>query len=38
MELDVDIENIRFLEDKEHDQENVHFAALVVQDEVFSDE
>jgi hypothetical protein len=38
MDLDVDIENIQFPDDEEHTQENVQCVALVVQDEVFSDE
>jgi hypothetical protein len=38
MDLDVDIENIWFPDDEEHTQENVQSVALVVQDEVFSDE
>jgi hypothetical protein len=35
IDLYVDIENIRFLDDEEHTQENVQSAALAVQDEVF---
>jgi hypothetical protein len=38
MDLDVDIENIWFSDDEECAQENVQFAALVIQDEVFFDE
>ena len=38
MDLDVDIENILFLDDEEHTQENVQSIALAVQDEVFFDE
>jgi hypothetical protein len=38
IDLDVDIENIWFLDEEEHAQENVQSATLVVKDEVFFNE
>jgi len=38
MDLDVDIENIQFIDDEEYTQVNVQSVALDVQYEVFSDE